>query len=117
MRVSSLSYQRSLVYVGPVLDDEVSFPTYLGDSIRILVVRQGTAEMTDEQKARARVAARELRLGVSWNFAPVVLAVQQLHHALLQRDLAVLLDSDATLAFRQFLEQRLEDVELALETG
>lgn len=57
IRVQALSYQSDLVYVYLVLDEEVSFPTYLGDSIRIRMVRQGTAEITHEQKVRARVAA------------------------------------------------------------
>jgi len=73
--------------------------------------------MTDEHKARARVAARELRLGASWNLAPVVLAVQRLHSALSQRELSLLQDFESTLELRSALEQRIEDVALALETG
>src|SRR5688572_17065273 len=73
--------------------------------------------MTDEQKERARVAARELRLGASWNFEPVVLAVQRLHHALAQRDPVLGLPFDGMLELRLFMDQRIEEVALALETG
>lgn len=73
--------------------------------------------MTHEQKVRARVAARELRLGTSWNFAPVVSAVLQLHQALLQRDAPLVPGFDAMSELRQFLEQRVEELELALQAG
>jgi len=115
--VHSLSYRNNLVYVCLVLDEEISFPTYLGDSIRVRVVRQGTAPMTDEQKARARVATRELRLGASWNFEPVVFAVQRLHHALAHRDLMMGSHGDGVLELRPFLDACLEEIAVALEAG
>ncbi len=101
-----------------MLDDEFSFLTCMGDTIRIRVVRTGPPSLTHEQRVRARIAARELRLGVSWNVAPIVFVVQQLHHALLGRDPFFLpRGTDPTIQTQSFFVRIVDELELALESG
>ena len=82
------------------------------------LARGGSAPLTREQSVRARVAARELRLGAEWNFQPVLHAIQELHQGLHDRGplsfdqgLCVGLDSRAGLL------AMLTDLERDLKLG
>ena len=65
-----------------MLEDETSFLTCLGDTIRLRIVPGGTPLLSHEQRVRGQVAARELRQGASWGSAPVLQAIQRLQSAL-----------------------------------
>ncbi|HEU5075762.1 MAG TPA: OmpA family protein [Polyangiaceae bacterium] len=69
--------------------------------------------MTHEQRVRARVAARELRLGAAWNFGPIVRAIVELHRALSggSPDVSPTLDGQASL------DWLVADLEFALVAG
>ncbi len=101
-----------------VLDDEFSFPTCQWDTIRVRVVRAGAAALTHEERVRGREALRELRRGVRWKDAPVLLAAQRLHQAVRHRmPLFEPERLDATLFIEAFLERLLDDLEDDFELG
>lgn len=89
----------------------------MGDLIRVRVVRTRMSQLTHEQLGRGREAVREIRLGVSWNFAPVLLAARQMHQALHQTEAHFLPQQlDDTIA-QASLDRLLETLERDFELG
>lgn len=64
-----------------MLDEEFSFLTWVGDTIRVRVARFSAPILTHEQRVRGAIAAREIRLGLEWHFGPIVRVAQQLYEA------------------------------------
>ncbi len=101
-----------------MFDDDFAFLTSRGDTIRVRVVGGSTAASTREDRARAREALRELRLGILWNFGPVLRAIEQLHRALRGRSTDFSsLQLDAGLAREATYSQLLNDIEEEFELG
>src|SRR5688572_32744064 len=65
-----------------VLEEEFSFTTFLGDSVVVRWVPQGTPGLTHEDRMRAREVLRELRAGMRSNQGATLRLVQRLDRAL-----------------------------------
>ena len=100
-----------------MLDEEFSFLTWMGGTIRVRVVRGGASNLTHEQRVRGDVAAQELRLGMEWGDAPILRAARELHQALfgLGSFQAPLLDG--TTETQAPLRRVIEDLQQAFQAG
>lgn len=100
-----------------MFEHEVSFPTVLGDTIRIRAARETTAEVTHAQRVRALVAAREIRLGLSWHSEPVRRAALALRALLGQGLFSDFRNCDRSFDVRGSLDDLAATLEFALESG
>ncbi|HEU5074403.1 MAG TPA: OmpA family protein [Polyangiaceae bacterium] len=98
-------------------DHEVSFPTVLGDTVRIRAMRERADELSHAERVRALVAAREIRLGLSWHSEAVLQAALDLRALLGQGRSSEFRRFDPSLEIRGFLDDLAATLEFALESG
>src|SRR6187402_2461073 len=100
-----------------VLDEELSFLTPLGDTVRVRIAGPGEPRLTHELRVRGREAARAIRIGLQWKVASILRVAQLMHSALRGADSVSgprILDAIET---QVFLEQLVGEIEQAFETG
>lgn len=100
-----------------MLEEEFSFLTYTGDTIRVRVARLGMVGLTHEQRVRGDVAAREIRLGVEGGFAPSLHVALRLHEALYGFDPFPPPLLDGTIEAQAFLRRLVEGIRDGFESG